>query len=889
MAHVFAEHLAALTDRQLWLDNPLAIRDARREFRRNRVFNAILALCIALLVIGVVGASILSLLLTYIHHVPDWLGGHFGTALAILVSGIHFWWVARAAQSRVDGMLMREAALDGMTSLLMLPMSRLSLVLHAAVYPWMSAIWVSVLLLPVYVFCVGIDGMRWDELLALYTLFALTGVAMPAFRRPALSGNVAATMLNQATDDTTGEAETGRSFLRKRGARAGFSAVTTIGVIPLFFVLLAMMAGFGGLPFAALSRYVPESILSLVPSCIISLPFMAARAMVTPFPFFQWSADPLPFVVFLVLGYKYIGLVRTSEFLSVGQYRNLVMVPSYRPRRSAELAHKLLTVVIAAGYLWTWAIRDNGIGFLALHPSATDSGAQGLLFLALFVAGAWGVVRAGLVGLWMNVFSAPKETRRTVTWRSALAYCLSPFLYLLGITLICLLVGGDLSEVAGAVPMAGQIIAIELAAMVLNFGLRRLTGSYGVVGCLITAMPIVWFGNSRVRFLVLLSPTLGAIGQGPRHLLGLSDPGGPLSGARPYTQWIAAEAGLGLVLCLMGWLVSLAIRRRRPADDAERLDEDEFDLVYDPTTLGKEVFADTQQQRRDALSQSDSALSISIVQAIERCVDNAIVTRDLRARLRSRVSGPKFVTIFMVTISLCAAIGAWMPALFLPGSGFSELMYGSTVTGSLLQKMANLQGCFYIALPIAAFLCGYAVLPRAFGLDKRKNTLLFLLTTPMSTWAIVSGKAFALLFTGGAAIWFCAILSFALCVPISAMTGSVVAFAWWVAVFGSTLVAYAATGTVMLALGSLFPDLTSLRLNGCVRLLVLYFVYMALSLVVGVLGILASIYHVSGSVMWASLAGLGCAVIAISMMITVGAITGMRKGDIDIKMQTNRK
>ena len=889
MGHAFAEHLAALTDKRLWFDNPLAVRDARREFRRNRVFYAILTLCIALLVLLILCGRGLYFVIRFERHVPDWLGGNLATAIVIAISGVHFWWVARAAQRRVDGMLMREASLDSLTSLLMLPMSRLSLVLQAAAYPWMAAASVAILLLPIYMFCLGLEGITWTELFSLYSLFALASVAMPGFRRPALSGNVGATMLNQVIDNPNTEPDSGTTPIRKRGVKPGLGALTLIGIIPAGFVLFSLVAGFGrGQLYGSLANYVPNSILSLLPSSIISLPFMMARAMVTPFGFFQWSIIPLPVVVALVLLRKYLNLVRTSEFLSVGTYRDLAALPTYLPRRRAELVYRALFIIVTAGFVWPWAVRDNGLGFLTPNPTAADAGVFGFVFLALFTAAAWAVVRGGLLGAWMRPFSASEETRRTVNFGSSAWYLAAPFALTAVVTVLCLLFGGQFTISLHTKPMVMHILAISLGAVLMNIGLRRSTGQFGLAALLIPAAAL--WGPKLMHPLIYLSPVFGVVSQGPRNVFGLSNPAGPLYSAAPYWQWVVVDSAAGLLMFGAAQAMTLISLRRQVAKQPDSSEMDASEAVYDPTVLGSDVFADAGHHRQENLTQSDSPLSLYVVNAVGRCVDNAVVTRDLRGRLRNRLTASKVAYLFATVVVVSVIICLWLPFLAAPGSGFADGLYGTLPpyrmlsNGTALQTLANIQGCLYIALSISAFMCGYSVLPRAFGMDKRKNTLSFLLTTPMSAWSIVSGKAFALTLTCGAAFWFCAAASLLFCFPVALLSGGLVSFGWWAAVFGSAFLGYAATAMVMLALGSLFPNLTAVRYNGCIRLVVLYFVYLAASTLMTIAGVFGWALHFSPSSMWGAYIAIVVGLIALSLMITTGAVSGMRKGDIDLKM-----
>ena len=893
MSLPIAEHIAALTDPQLWQDNPLAMRDARRDTRRNRIFIAVLTLCLTLLFLGGLGAYNLYELLKATWQVPNWLGGDLATALAIGVTGIHFWWVARAAQRRVDGMLMKEAALDGLTSLLMLPMSRLQLVLQAALYPWITAASIALLLLPVYVFCVALEGMTWAELFSLYTLFALASIVTPGFRSPALSGNVGSKMLNQSVEDPHSEPDGDASFLQKRGVKNKLTAMTTVAAVPGYLILIVFISFSSTGLNQTLGRYIPASILALVPSAIISLPFMLVRALIAPFAWFQWHLAPMPFVISGVLLWKYLLLIRTSEFLSVGQYRDLASLPSYLPRRRVLATLYVAISIVVIGYLWPWVVRDEGAAFLTSNPTGRGAGFQGFLFLSVFCATAWALVRSGSVGIWGSVFkkrssSDPDSpdydpTPRTVTVLSSIRYIAMPMVYIGGIVLVCGVFGGQGLPAGKDLAILGKCFAVALAAIVMNIGFRRLTGPTGVLGCLATALPLC--GPRAFVWLIYFSPMLGFINIGPRQMVGLNTPNGPLFGAAGYERWVLVEGGIGLVLCAVAWVVErVAHNSRGPsASDTSQLDFADAP-VFDPTLLGREVFADAQLARKMATSRDDSALSVAILRGIENVVDNAVVSRDIRARLRNRISAQKLWMVLILTIVACLVVGNWFPFLAQPGEVFSDNLDRYGQQGTALQTLSNLQGCFLIVLMITAITSGYSVLPRAFGMDKRKNTLSFLLTTPMSTRSIVVGKAFSLLFTTSAPILYSVICSFVFCFPLSIISGNPEVFTRWALYAGSGVTLYVCTSMIMLALGSLFPNLTAVRLNGCIRLVVLYFVFVAFSLFLSWLGIVASLWGVGRDGIWTIVFALALLLIMLSIMITIGAINGMRKGDIDIKL-----
>ncbi len=874
----FADQIALLFDHTIWSDNPVAMRDFRRESRLNRLFYAIVTLVSAVLVVCALGGANIYTSLTIFWHVSSSLGGDPATALAIAVSGLHFWWVARAAQQRIDGMLMREAALDGMTSLLMLPTNRLVLVLQSAVYPWLAAAGIALLLLPIYAFCVSVGAMSITELFALYLIFALLAVVAPSFRRPALSGNIAVSMLNQTVEDPSAEPEAGRSLLQKRGVKSTVAPIGMIIAIPAFLIFLAVTALTGNSYTSTYIRYVPMSILSLLPSIYISLPMILTRAIVYPFLWFHMAVPPLFFVVPLVLAKRYLDLMRTGEFLSVGQYKDLATAPGYLARRRAQATLLMAFAVVVIGYLWPWAVRDAGLGLFSAHNGAMNAGAEGLLFLALLSAAAWSVIRAGMVGQWRCLRAPQGMVRREFTAQSGLLYILQPWATCGGIYLISLLLGGEAPISAASGRVVAGVVGIVGAAIVLNYGLRRLFGSVGWIGCLVT--PLAIWGPGQLESLITMSPLAGIFatcaGSGFALSVALQRSQQQLTPIR----WIVPEALCGIVL----WLVSLGLdalsqRKRSSSDQAA-----DGGTTLDPTKLGREVFGDADRQRQDTVAQTDSALSMALVRVIGRVVDNALLIKELRARFRNRLNTQKVLGGALALSLVCAAIAAFAPSAATPGMVFEV---GKVNMGNVTTPVGiacDLVGCFYWAMIISAGLSGYAALPRSFGLDRRKNTLGFLLLTPMSSWSMVAGKVASVVLTGGVVLWISMAASFVLGIIAMMLGGGANIINQWLLMSSGSFLLYVSTTALMLALGSMFPNLTAIRLNGCIRLLVIWMAVCAASMIFGVFALIANYLNLGENGTRTVAYGIGVLVIGLSLLLTQGVVSGLRKGDIDIKL-----
>ena len=149
-------------------------------------------------------------------------------------------------------------------------------------------------------------------------------------------------------------------------------------------------------------------------------------------------------------------------------------------------------------------------------------------------------------------------------------------------------------------------------------------------------------------------------------MFGLSYPAGPLNNAGPYSLWVLMDVATGLIMFGAAWIMEMASVRRRAAAQEPGVASDGSEMVYDPTLLGNEVFADSARWRQESVAQTDSPLSLFIIRTVERRIDNAVLTRDLRARLRNNINATKVWHNAVVVIALSAIIVMWLPAVAIP-------------------------------------------------------------------------------------------------------------------------------------------------------------------------------------------------------------------------------
>jgi hypothetical protein len=855
--HLLApQHAEALTDERTWRDNPFVARDARRDTKRRQPFRSFLWMCGTLLLFGGLGLWLLKLLYTAGYRVPWFLGGELGTAICILVCGIHVWFISGAAQKHALRFFTQEASQDTLSTLLLLPMPPFQLALASVVFPWLAAMRMAVALLPVYVFCVGLDGISWGDLIMLYLVFALSAVALPLWYRPALSENIA---------EVTPSAE-------KSGA---FRAVTTQRpttprrVLPFgswlsyacFLLLEAMVFTLRSGGATGLTRYIPVSLFSLIPSSLLSWPLLMARGLITPFDWFGWAVLPLPFVLVGFVVSRYANLVRISEYLSVGSYRDLVRTPTYQPRRRLEIALRLAGSFVMAGYLWKWGVQDNGLAFV----TPGGSGMLGFAYLLLMATLCGAMFRAGTLGGWLSPFKVEADdvAVRRMSTASALRYLAAPFLYGGLFYLLCCLLARTAPFPPPVVTLAGRMLAIGLPGLAVWYGSARTWKLLPLFGVALAIF--VLFGPPEARPYAFFSPLLGLFHQGNLGLIGL---GGRLPSPALWPQW--ARSG-----CLLGGLLLFTAALRSRRGRAPKLTPQVMQI--DPTQAGMEAFADAPavEKKRKA----DTPLALRLIAELQRVWDNAVAVKELRARLRGRLDRATVLIAFGSSLAITLILTLGIPII-------AEVFGGRLREGSMgqvsprAQPLADGTVCWYLVMFLLAVTMGLNILPKVFAVECEKSTLDFLLVTPMSSPAIVLGKAVGLLLSDGLALIWMGLWTLLLSLLLTVVTLSLSPLLAWFLMILMIVGLWLLSGMTAIAIASYFPRMVA---SGVRTFLMVFVIYGFLGLFFGLPSLfllIGAFVVLPGHLFWGFCAAAWFALAALAALFATGGVRRMRRGDI---------
>ncbi len=807
-------HNAAIADSQNWHDNPFVNRDHRRDIKRKQPFKLFAWMVGTMLIVGGFGMWGLWALMRSKFNIPWFLGGDLGTALCILIVGLHVWFVAGASQNRATLMLAQEAHKDTLNSLLLLPMTPFQLLLQVGVYPWLVGMRTALALLPLYALCVGLDGISWLDLGMLYVVFGLVSVSFPLWRRPILSETAlvgsptqASTGTNTALAQTamgTGQPGTATGMQSNPNNGAGGWMVLFF-MLPMFFAFFAFIGGRGpaGM-YDNLHQYFPDSLLKLMLPSMLSWPLLIARGLITPLDWFGFPLPPLPFaLVFFVLA-RYLQIVRTSEFLSVGTFRDLAQQPTYLPRRLLEGAVRIAQMFVVTGYLWKWAVTNGGLGFLVQTSLKGNvaTGLTGFVYLLLFVTIFRGLYRVSQLGTWQRGIKAARPAVRKVEAITAVRYLAAPFAFFLLFTLVCALFARVNPFLPPLLTLAYRMLVIGLSGMLLCYGASRLFGQMGPV--LGMAVVVTWvialsgYHLTIVQPLAYFSATLGMLYLG--HA-----PWNPLTALfaaqTVWWRWPVENAALGLILAL----TAVAMRVRFTAHMPENVQQ----VPLDPTRVGEEAFSDPPLTLKgEKPPQSDTPLALRLIRGVQSVWDNGVMVKELRVRLRGKleISTVRASLVILIVATLTLHQGLPVVAEIFGGAMGKEL-FGKTTTGGSILSL------FYLVLLFRALVAGFATF-QAFIVERDKSTLGFLLLTPMSNLGIVVGKLAGMLIPGGIflltiGVW-TLILSLINLPELGPRTLGV-----WGGMMLSALALVLTLGMLTMAIASIFPKIPT-QYAGCI-------------------------------------------------------------------------
>ncbi len=889
------DHLRILLDPQTWRDNPFLAREARRDRKRWQPLVSFCWMCGVLLIVGCIGIWLLSLVRTTLHHIPWFLGGDQGTALCIVVSGIQILFISGAAQKHTTRLLTSEANQNTLSSLLMLPASNFQLALQLTCYPWLVAMRMAIYFLPIYVFCVGLDGLTILDLLMLYLVFAMNSFSVPFWMRPALSENAAIITSVKGVKGAGNPAQAARANRQQGSAGTPGGGLAFVFIIPLLTFVWSMISrqGLDGF-YQALHQYVPDSVANLLTSSFISWPLMMARLLVSPLNWFGFHVYPLFFFLPLFLLTRYTQLVRTSEYLSIGSYRELGKLATYLPRRRLETALKFVQFIVVTGYLWKWGVWDGAFALVSIKVAGAEVGIAGFACALFFVAGIVGAFRAANLGSWLfkPVLKAENPIVRRADFKSSCRFLLEPFLYAIALYLICCLISRsnpfpDFLRGQGNLlfPLA-EIVSIGLSGTLLSFGVSRLLGegaaflrsivllTAGVCGVLETSQDFIqWAASSRetkgllplikeVQRIELFSPFAGMA-----HIFApsWSKFNAFLPNSPPWSQWVLAASLTGLGATLLG---CFALKR-----DKEIAGAGEKSVHLDTTLIGQEAFADPIVAKNDPTNKADTPIVIKLIALIQRVLDNGVLTKEIRTKLRGKwETGSVITTLLILALLTFACFNSYVsPMIGIFGGG----QFNSSVA-NLPATMQGVVNIWLFAAGMMSFAFAFSTI-NVFYIETQKSTLSFLLLTPMSNFSLFAGKFLGAIAPGAVAL----VMLYAWAFGLSLLFSPYLSVACQLVTFACIVNFAAVYVTINLALftvATLFPR-ASFANAGWIWILTLYLMTAPLNWALNALGIKTAIMSL-GPVGISLVAPLICLTICcFCILISLAGIARMRKKD----------
>jgi ABC-type transport system involved in multi-copper enzyme maturation permease subunit len=627
---------------------------------------------------------------------------------------------------------------------LMVPSTRFQIVLQTAVYPWLAAMRVAILLLPFYILCVALEKVNWSELFFLYLFYAGIAVSFPVLRKPGL-GDTAPSLpsaqpgLNTQTTQAnvalgSPEAQNLRSAQQSGSGNGGMSMMAFM--MPMCICMFAFAAGRGpaGM-YTQLSRYFPDNIIQIMPASLISWPLIIARMMAAPLQWFSFHLWPIVFIVPLTILQRYISAIRTAEFLQVGNYRDLAGLSTYVMRRKLEIWYRASVGLAFAGYLWKWLILDATLApILGRNGNLAVQAQAALLYIVLCISGYALLSRITEAASWQRLNRAPKTRlaiRKTATVRT-LVYVVTPLISNLGFYLVCCVLALTNPFPPAVAAVAGKMLVLIAAACAIGIGSDAMLGGWSampkLLWCIAAVSGFNAYGLVIFKWLGMLSPLLGFA-----YISSATQ--SSLSNFYAHTSWwqfASMQMGVGLLMTAVGFVRLKSIAASAKLAESQDLPE------LDPTVFGAEVFRDEAAISAEGAAKTESPLALAIIRLAQRSGDNAVAIKELRTRLRGRLTG-KLVKASVITLAIGTVAMFQFPEF--PdtlGDAIANGLYGN-ISQPAFKILADINACFYIVLGFLCLLGGFMA-TRLFSVEKEKSTLGFILLTPMTIGAIVRGK-----------------------------------------------------------------------------------------------------------------------------------------------------
>jgi ABC-type transport system involved in multi-copper enzyme maturation permease subunit len=281
----------------------------------------------------------------------------------------------------------------------------------------------------------------------------------------------------------------------------------------------------------------------------------------------------------------------------------------------------------------------------------------------------------------------------------------------------------------------------------------------------------------------------------------------------------------------------------------------------------------------DPSLKEDTPFVVWLIRTIQRIADNAIVTREIRTRLRGKLDNIALRNLAMLAVVVTLGMYEAAPDIAAALGGWAAKPLFGTISSPVVQIIANILACWLIVLALYCVAAGFVAV-RTFSVERDKSTLGFLLLTPMSNSSIVRGKAGGVLLSSG--VYPIAIAGWTLILATVIMpTVGGRALVGWALIVCSSALCYTAVGMLSIALGAI-----AARWNvspGCWGITVAITSQVMVNggrLMFGYVADLLASYGIQGIQLYFIWLGLCGLVIALSYVTAVFLVNRMRRGDL---------
>jgi hypothetical protein len=715
----------AFTDTLSLADNPIAVREMRRDDRRREPFLLALITLLTLLTGLILAMALVKWRQESIglrNGIPAWLGGSYGALLLASISAIHVWFVMHASRRRTHAFFLQEYRQNTLPALLMTPVPPFQIILQASVHPFLQGMVIAAAGLPFYAFAASLGGVRPLDIPMLYLLFAMIAFAPPRWFVPVFGGLDAEEIQK-----------------RKQGGRGTGSMDTLIG----WLIILTSLSPFtrwifGGFGMINLLIILWQSLPRDLGLFLLPFPLTwavcTARWLYTPSSFYALSLPPVLLILPLFLFARTLRIWESSMYLRIGDQEQIYALWDMPTYWRARAVYGSLLAFTLLGLFWKPFVASQLTSAMVSPLAASPTlSLMGLIWLGGWWVGltTWGRLRTLFRPQFQQAATLSRNTQRSsrdayATRRANALYLVSPFLTVLSLyTAACLLALRNPFPLS-ALTMWGQIALVTLLGALLTYALApRTTGAY----IALLLIPLAGFFSPY--------PSLNAV------LCGLSALS-PLTGIlclTPHTQRIASHVAqyFSIQAAVPTWnsyllwalgltLLSALLRLWRQHNETARRSS-----VAAATHSNEELTPRPDTQKRDYPA------ALRLIAWIQQHTDNPVLVKEVRVLFRGRLT-PVDMTLIGLMLTLlpgAAFYYADVSRFFL--EGMAKLFFGDSVFGYGTICGGLIVSALLLMAAVSPFL-GASVCGAALGRERDKSTLGFVLVSPLTTQEILVGK-----------------------------------------------------------------------------------------------------------------------------------------------------